>query len=683
MGDERLNAAYLCMGCMAYLPERAPTQACPRCGWIETATSDASNSLAPRTRLHQRYLVGRVIGEGGFGITYIAWDTLLENRLAIKEYFPADAASRVGNGPEVRSRSRSTQPLFDDGLDRFLAEARTLARFQDEPGIVQVRDYFRENGTGYLVMSYLDGKTLKAFLRDKGGSVPYAFARDLLMPVMDTLRLVHDSGLLHRDISPDNLFITYAGQVRLLDFGAAKSVVSERSRSLAAVYKQGYTPYEQYLEGGTLGPCTDIYALAATFYCAITGQVPQGALERHVGDRLAAPSSLGVAIPAAHERALMKALAIQPEQRYQSVAEFQSDLLAEPADDEERGKDENGNKDQEKNKGKGREKSKDDEEGHGERAPWWRLALDGVRGRGLPRLPALSGLSRMPGLASLPRWPRLGSPLLLPALLGGAALALLGIAVWVAGDSKVPRIADVSFPEQITIGRVAEMKISFEDSDGDLDRLEFTTRQGSWRSYTKDLSSMKGQTSGTISVTFNPGVAEEARLAMVLVDKQGNRSGEREVRFVSVAPPPSPPRLARLEAPSRMTAGERVLTRVHFEDVDGDVRRLRVTPLNTSGNFPPWEPDNIAGKKQGTIDYYLTLSTPGRWRFSYTLEDARGRASEARVLEIEVVPAQPRNLVPPQPQPRPQPQPLPRRDPPPETDPARIIEQILRNIPRR
>ncbi len=643
MSDERLNSDHLCMGCMAHLPQRMAAEPCPRCGWTETDGSDAGNSLPPRTLLHDRYLIGRVIGEGGFGITYIAWDTLLENRLAIKEYFPADSAARVGSGPDVRSRSKSTQPLFDDGLARFLAEARTLARFQDEPGIVQVRDYFREHGTGYLVMSYLDGKTLKAYLRDKGGRVAYPFARDLLMPVMDTLRLVHDSGLLHRDISPDNLFITYAGQVRLLDFGAAKSVLSERSRSLAAVYKQGYTPYEQYLEGGTLGPYTDVYALAATFYCAITGQVPQGSLERHIDDRLEPPSALGVAIPAADERALMKALAIRPEQRYQSVNDFQNDLLA--GGDADEG-------------GKHKKKGDDDDPP----PPWWQSLLARLRALLVPRLP------------------RVGSPALLPVLLGGAALALLGVALWVAGDSRVPRISGVEFPDQITIGKVVEMKIAFEDSDGDLDRLEFSTRQGSWKPYTKNLSDLKGQTTGTISLTFNAGVAEQSRLAMVLVDKQGNRSAEREVSFTSVAPPSSPPKLARLEAPARMTAGERVLTRVYFDDADGDVKRLKVKPLNTSGSFPPWEPGNLAGKRQGTIDYYLTLHTPGRYRFAYTVEDARGQASNARELEIEVVPAQ--SVRPPTQQPQPQPQPLPRREPSPQVDPARIIDQILRKIPR-
>lgn len=319
----------LCVGCMN---PRGGAEVCPSCGWREGTTAEVPWHLPPRTRLHGQYLLGRVLGFGGFGITYLAWDVNLGLKLAVKEYFPTSCASRSGGATEVVPHSGGDGEAFAWGLDRFLDEGRALARFDDHPGIVRVVNFFRENQTAYLVMSFADGMTLQQYVDAKGGAVPWAIALRVLTPVMDTLRMVHAAGVLHRDISPDNVLITREGPVKLIDFGAARVAVGARSMDLSRVFKPGYAPAEQYQSKAQQGPWTDVYALAGTLYRAVAGTVPPEALDRLDQDPLRLPSALGVEIPAHAERALARALAVRAADRYQSVAEFQADLLATPAD---------------------------------------------------------------------------------------------------------------------------------------------------------------------------------------------------------------------------------------------------------------------------------------------------------------------------------------------------------------
>jgi serine/threonine protein kinase len=315
----------LCMGCME---PRQGLEVCAACGYREGTPPENPVHLPPRTRLKDCYLVGRVLGHGGFGIAYIAWEANLQIKLAVKEFFPGDFATRGADRSTVAPYSGEAKTDFEYGLTRFLDEGRAVARFNDHPGIVPVLNFFRDNGTGYLVMQYVPGMSLKEYLSLKDGRIPYEEATAIVMPVMDTLRAVHEVGLLHRDISPDNIYISTSKRVKLLDFGAARLAMGDRSKSLSVILKAGYAPFEQYQTKGKQGPWTDVYALAATIYRAVTGVVPPEAPARIAGSEvLEPPRSLGVAMPAAAEEALLQALAIDPQQRFQSIGELQEALL--------------------------------------------------------------------------------------------------------------------------------------------------------------------------------------------------------------------------------------------------------------------------------------------------------------------------------------------------------------------
>jgi serine/threonine protein kinase len=213
-------------------------------------------------------------------------------------------------------------------LTRFLDEGRAIARFNDHPGIVPVLNFFRDNGTGYLVMQYVPGMSFKEYLARKGGRIPYDEAVAIAMPVMDTLRAVHEVGLLHRDISPDNIYLSTSKQVKLLDFGAARQAMGDRSQTVSVILKAGYAPFEQYQTKGNQGAWTDVYALAATIYRAITGVVPPETPALIAGsEELKSPRAFDVAMSPAGEAALLAALAIDPRERYQTIAAFQQALL--------------------------------------------------------------------------------------------------------------------------------------------------------------------------------------------------------------------------------------------------------------------------------------------------------------------------------------------------------------------
>ena len=296
---------------------------CKFCGW-QPGLGNPAPALALGVVLDGRYRIGRVLGHGGFGITYLAWDDNLHLQLAIKEYLPRDSATRAPDRMSLAIFSGAAEEQFTYGLDRFLEEARTLARFDQHPGIVTVKNYFRAHGTGYCVMEYVEGITLRRYLEQQpGGRISVADALKLLMPVADALKAVHKDGLLHRDIAPDNIYLTQDGRVKLLDFGAARFAAGEHSKSLSVILKPGYAPEEQYRTRGKQGPWTDVYGLAATLYRAITGQVPPDSLDRLDQDELVPPSRLGVAIPPAQEAHLLKALAIKAEGRWQNMEQLQ------------------------------------------------------------------------------------------------------------------------------------------------------------------------------------------------------------------------------------------------------------------------------------------------------------------------------------------------------------------------
>ena len=318
-----MNLETICVGCMQ---DDSGAPVCPVCGRAFDAPAQNPLQMKPRTMLHDQYLVGRALGHGGFGVTYLAWDTGLATPLAVKEYLPHGVAGRAANTTQVLAYSDSTKAEFEWGLQRFLEEARTLKKFKNFPGIVSIDTVFRDNGTAYLVMEYLNGSTFEDFLKARGGQVPFSTGLDIMLPVMRALAAVHAEGILHRDISPDNIYVTNTGQVKLIDFGAARNALGQKSRNLSIILKEGFAPEEQYRSSGTQGPWTDVYATAGTLYFSLTGKIPQGALDRQAEDKLQPPSQLGSDIDPRSEAALMRALSIKSHDRYQSMQDFSAAL---------------------------------------------------------------------------------------------------------------------------------------------------------------------------------------------------------------------------------------------------------------------------------------------------------------------------------------------------------------------
>jgi len=227
----------------------------------------------------------------------------------------------------VISYTGEVKEQFTFGVESFLREAKTLARFEHHPNIVTVRDFFKENNTAYMVMSFIEGVTLLEHLNRSWGKILVEQAVQIIMPVLDALKEVHRAGIMHRDISPDNIFIDRKGRIVIIDFGAARQELREKSKSLSVILKAGYAPEEQYRSKGKQGPWTDIYAVGATLYRSITGNTPPEAMDRLAEDDLKPPTELGVEIDPGLERALLKALAVKAGERFQTVEEFQKELV--------------------------------------------------------------------------------------------------------------------------------------------------------------------------------------------------------------------------------------------------------------------------------------------------------------------------------------------------------------------
>jgi serine/threonine protein kinase len=285
-------------------------------------------ALPAGTELVGDYRIERVLGAGGFGITYLAQEVALARDVTIKEYFPGDFAARKDSHDAV-PRSQDCAGDYQWGLDRFIAEAQTLARF-DHRNIVRVYRYFRANNTGYMVLHFEEGQSLKSWLKSLGRAPRQKEIDQFLAPLLDALELIHKADFLHRDIAPDNVIVRPDGAPVLIDFGSARGDIARHSRTVSALVKPGYSPYEQYAEiGSQQGPWTDIYALAATLYHAITGKRPPDSPSRVVKDEIipareAALSSYRPGFLAAVDRALL----LDIEKRPQSVAEWRGALLA-------------------------------------------------------------------------------------------------------------------------------------------------------------------------------------------------------------------------------------------------------------------------------------------------------------------------------------------------------------------
>ena len=308
-----------CYNCFQSVPDGATV--CPSCGYNASAqTGKFPMALPPGTVLNGRYILGRVLGQGGFGITYVAQDHKTGSLVAVKEYFPDTMAART-DGHSVSAYTGQREENFLYGKECFLNEAKTLAEFIGNPNIVRVHSYFEENNTAYFVMDYVQGTSFQDYLKQHG-RLSWQETKRILEPVIGALASVHSKGVIHRDVTPDNIYITNDGTVKLLDFGAARYSLGDKSRSLDVVLKHGYAPREQYSRHGRQGPYTDVYALGATFYYALTGRLPPDSIDRQDEDEFILPSSLGVKLPAKAEDALCKALAVSAQDRFQSMSEF-------------------------------------------------------------------------------------------------------------------------------------------------------------------------------------------------------------------------------------------------------------------------------------------------------------------------------------------------------------------------
>ena len=330
--DTQLSAkGVIFMICPACFQETFANGTCSSCGFDEAAPQSPL-LLPPGTPLmNGQYLVGKILGKpGGFGITYLGWDSQLATFVAIKEYLPREVAGRHFDRLTVSAHTSADAEHFRYGLEQFLLEARTLAQF-DHPNVVRVRTFFQENGTAYLVMDYLQGNSLHDHLTTVGGRMPEKMALDTMLPILDGLREVHAKGFLHRDIKPQNIYITTNGRPILLDFGTARQAMSGLNRGMTTILTPGYAPWEQYHRHGKQGAWTDIYACAATLYHLVTGSVPPEAAERVAQDALIPPAQIVPGLSPHFNAAVTQALAIDPASRPQDVATFQAALSGKSA----------------------------------------------------------------------------------------------------------------------------------------------------------------------------------------------------------------------------------------------------------------------------------------------------------------------------------------------------------------
>ncbi len=284
--------------------------------------------LKPGVILKERYKIEEVIGAGGFGITYRAWDPLLQSYVAIKEYYPSGIATRSADSSKVCVPVGQEQREYHRGRIRFLKEAQDVARFQSEPNIVSIYDYLEENDTAYMVMEYLHGCTLKQYIREHGGRLDTDHILHICLSVLDALAVVHKAGMIHRDISPENIFICEDLTVKLIDFGAAKQVYLDGEQTMSVVLKPGYAPPEQYAKKDKQGPWTDIYALGATLYFAATGEKPEESFGRVLEDTIKPVCEVNPEIPRAMSQVIMRAMSVKIEDRYQAVEAMREALLA-------------------------------------------------------------------------------------------------------------------------------------------------------------------------------------------------------------------------------------------------------------------------------------------------------------------------------------------------------------------
>ncbi len=334
MGKKLVDPNKLCMGCMEILEDTSVP--CPKCKFLLSDYTQPANSMPPYEILNGKYLVGRVIGIGGFGITYVGWDFYKSKKVCIKEYFPKGVAERdseLSMSTEYSTYSMNVFTMHNqkakymNGLKGYIKEAENLSKFYMMPGIVSVRDFFYGNKTAYIIMEYIDGINLRQFAKACGGVIESYILFNMLKEVISALCAVHEAGIVHRDISPDNIMVDKEYHAKVIDFGAAKQCGNMQEKSI--FLKHGYAPIEQYDRNGNQGPWTDVYSLCSTIYYLLTGVKLQKSYERVADDRTMPLSHFNIAIEKHRENAIMKGISVQIEDRYSSMAELYYDIYNE------------------------------------------------------------------------------------------------------------------------------------------------------------------------------------------------------------------------------------------------------------------------------------------------------------------------------------------------------------------
>ncbi len=320
-----------CMGCMQYLDWDGR---CTHCGFQVETYHQYNHCLPLGTQLKQgEYTVGKVLGQGGFGITYIGLDNNLLTPVAIKEYFPRTLAGRNSNTSQdytVQPYSDDVLSEYDKGKESFLQEAQTLAQFTNINAIVHVRSFFQDNGTAYIVMEYVEGISIQHYVQEYG-KIRADIVLTMAEQIIQSLHEIHKKQLLHRDVSSDNLIIRPDGCVTILDFGAARSSNLYDQKTITTICKQGYSALEQYSKDGLLGPWTDVYGICATIYHMLTAQTPVPATQRALQDTLPSLVSMEqLDLSREIKEGIMKGLSVDPKLRYQTMEELYHALYAKP-----------------------------------------------------------------------------------------------------------------------------------------------------------------------------------------------------------------------------------------------------------------------------------------------------------------------------------------------------------------
>lgn len=314
-----INGRKLCENCF----EEVTGAICKRCGFNSADNSPDPSLLVPGKVLNNRCVIGRVIGKGGFGITYLAYDALVGKKIAVKEYFPHDIVIRTAENPEVSVTSEENAEAFKAGADKFYNEAKMVMRFNGNPNIVSVYDCFYENGTVYMEMEYLRGATLKEHIRDNSTLSP-AEAVYVAKNITNALIVTHSASILHRDITPDNVVLCENGDIKLIDFGAARQVVAERTQNFSIILKPGFAPPEQYKKKGNQGTWTDVYSVGATLYYMLTADIPEDPTSRFDNDETFKENLFNIE-PSLWE-IITKATKLKPEERYPGAYEMKQAL---------------------------------------------------------------------------------------------------------------------------------------------------------------------------------------------------------------------------------------------------------------------------------------------------------------------------------------------------------------------